>query len=265
MNRFLAESRTQYQVFLGITEILFNRGFSPVTTEPYQNNSFRTDHTEALVNWLNSFPADYIEWPLKLFSTGPLFRPGRSWSEAVDVEWIGPPGTQEEQVMVELIGDVASWLSPRVAGQNLLTAVFGHIGWLQDLGKRSGLSKGEIDALIDALRRGQLARVADYFGPDSEWVGLFRPHEEALIAQTLDVEPVPGPRSCRTVWDLSLTGSHDYYTGLTFALYHPGSGQPLINGGRFAINRGPRTVEGIGFTLFLDACRAVMNEVDHVV
>lgn len=266
MDTWLKENRQQYQIFLSITQLLLARGFSPLATEPYYDNAFRTDHTEAMMNLLRSFSLDSVSWPLKVFSTGPLFRPGRSWSDAVDVEWVGPTGLKEEREMIALIGEVAAWFLSEGMAREDLTMVFGHVGWLRELGRQ--LSLPDAEALIGELRNGRLTSVDQYLAGTTEARQLFRPQSPAeFFARLTPFVPEAASHfdapEWNTLWDLSLAGQRDYYTGIVFSLYHRRVGQPLVNGGQFELPGSGWLTGGLGFTMYLDACRAAVGELHH--
>ncbi len=271
MDTWLGENRRQYRIFVGLLQLLLDRGFSPLSTEPASETSFRTDHTEAMIALLKSFSPGSMTWPLRVFSTGPLFRPGRTWTDALDVEWLGPIGAPEEREVIELVSEMARWLSGEGVRTDDLTMVFGHTGWLKLLGDQLGMTADRIEVLVSELRRGRLTSVGELVAPLApEAVELFHPQgpEEffSCLARYLNVSiPPVGSDRWDTRWDLSLTGRRGYYTGLVFSLYHRQSGQPLVNGGTFSIAGGGEPSEGIGFTLDFDACRTALGEISRVV
>lgn len=271
MDTWLWENRQQYQIFVGLVQLLLNQGFSPLTTEPASAHVFRTDHTEAVSRLLNSFSQGRTSWPLRVFSTGPLFRPASIWTDAIDVEWIGPVGSREESAVLRLVADMVEWLGAHgIAGEDL-TMVYGHPGWLRQLGEHLGLDSGQREALEKTLHRGQLSALDTIWGSALRAVlQLFRPQlpEDFFtnLNQYLSVSPVVMPSPpWQTRWDLSLVGQRSYYSGLVFSLYHRRTGQPLVTGGQFALPGGGRFAEGIGFTLDFDACRRASIEVICVV
>jgi histidyl-tRNA synthetase len=256
VKQWLSANRRQYEVFIQVVEKLLASGFHPVSTEPYRDHMFRRDHTEAMVQVLGSFSPETIDWPLKVFSTGPLFRADQSWLEAVDVEWLGAGSAATDSAAVNFLAEL-------VGGFRLdhpdLVMVFGHLGWLTTLLSAKAPDDDDARALIAALRQGRWSVIRDRL-PELEH--LFRPlpyHE--FVAEIgrwvegIDVMAVDTPWTQR--WDLSLTGQWDYYSGIVFSLYHRDTGQALANGGRFRMEVRDRTIEGIGFTLYLDAFRAV--------
>ncbi|PSR20508.1 MAG: hypothetical protein C7B45_14700 [Sulfobacillus acidophilus] len=265
MDTWLWENRQQYQMFVGLTQLLLDRGFSPLSTEPYADNTFRTDHTEAMMNLVRSFSAKEVSWPLRIFSTGPLFRPGRSWTEAVDVEWVGPVGDAEQHDMIQLISDMAGWLTKAGIAPDDLTMVYGHVGWTAMLATHLGLSVAAIENFVRELRQGRLTIVPQVLGEVSSKAALlFCPQNQrdffSRLSEFVAVPPIDGESGYwNTKWDLSLTGKRSYYTGLVFSLCHRGSGQPLINGGQFEMSSRGEALGGLGFTLYLDACRAAVK------
>lgn len=266
MDTWLRENRQQYQMFVGLVQLLLNREFSPLTTEPASANTFRTDHTEAVIRLLNSFSADSISWPLRIFSTGPLFRPASIWTDAIDVEWIGSVGDAEEREALGLVADMVLWLRNHGIMSEDLTMVYGNLGWIRKLGVYLGIGPDRISDLEDALRRGQLSMVGHMLEAAPAAVNrLFHPQgpQEFFnnLGQYLNVSPTAMASSpWQTRWDLSLVGKR-YYSGLVFSLYHRRTGQPLVTGGHFALPDGGRFAEGIGFTLDLDACRRASSGV----
>lgn len=267
MDTWLNENRQQYQMFLSVTQLLLERGFSPLATEPYHDDAFRTDHTEAVMTLLRSFAPDSVSWPLKVFSTGPLFRPGRSWSDAIDVEWVGPTGLPEEHEMVTLIGEMAHRFLQQGMESKDLTMVFGHLGWLRGLARCLKLPDSDVENLVRELRQGRLTSVDQILGragtPEARQ--LFQPQSPAAFFSRLAAW-IPGSdyqletARWNTIWDLSLTGQRSYYTGIVFSLYHRAIGQPLVNGGKFQIAGDGMPAGGIGFTMYLDACRAALGD-----
>ncbi len=271
MDTWLRENRQQYQMFVGLVQLLLNREFSPLTTEPVSAQAFRTDHTEAVIRLLNSFSQDSISSPLRVFSTGPLFGPASIWTDAIDVEWIGPVGAREEREVLNLIAEMVEWLGTYGMASEDLTMVYGHPGWLRQLGATVGLELSQIQDLEDVLHRGRLSALEAILGSAPRAVyHLFRPQgPEAFfnyLNQYLSVSPaVIPPPPWQTRWDLSLVGKRSYYSGLVFNLYHRRTGQPLVTGGQFALPDGGRYAAGIGFTLDMDACRRASTEVMFVV
>jgi histidyl-tRNA synthetase len=271
MDTWLWENRQQYQIFVGLVQLLLNREFSPLTTEPASNAAFRTDHTEAMIALLKSFSPEQITWPLKIFSMGPLFRPGRVWTDAVDVEWLGPVGAHEERVTLDLIGDMMEWLGPYGISGGDLTMVYGHVGWLRQLADQWELSPGQWKSLQEALRQGRLTALGDILAQAPRAVvRLFRPQSTeaffGFLSAYLDVSALNSPSAAwHTRWDLSLVGRRSYYSGLVFSLYHRHAGQPLVTGGQFALPEGGPLSQGIGFTLDLDACRSAVARGERVV
>lgn len=271
MDTWLWENRQQYQIFVGLVQLLLNREFSPLTTEPASAHAFRTDHTEAVIRLLKSFSQDSISLPLRVFSTGPLFRPASVWTDAIDVEWIGPVGAAEEREALNLIADMVQWLGNHGIVSEDLTMVYGNPRWLRQLGHLLGLDPSRLQTLEDALHRGQLSMLDNILeaAPPAVYQ-LFRPQAPETffgnLNQYLRVAPIATPSSpWQTRWDLSLVGQRNYYSGLVFSLYHRRAGQPLITGGQFALPDGGPFAEGIGFTLDLDVCRRASAEVMDLV
>jgi histidyl-tRNA synthetase len=265
MDTWLWENRQQYQMFVGLTQLLLDRDFSPLPTEPYVDNTFRTDHTEAMMNLVRSFPGEEMSWPLRIFSTGPLFRPGRTWTDAVDVEWVGTVGEAEQRDMIQLVSDMAGWLTEAGIVADDLTMVYGHLGWTGRLATSLGLSSAAIHTFVNELRQGRLTVVPQALGElSTEAAALFCPRNAhdffQRLSQFIEVLPIDGESvHWTTKWDLSLTGKRTYYTGLVFSLCHRRSGQPLINGGQFEMASRGESLGGLGFTLYLDACRVALR------
>lgn len=271
MDTWLWENRQQYKIFVGLVQLLLDSGFSPLTTEPASDRSFRTDHTEAVIQLLTSFSPGSVTWPLRVFSTGPLFRSGSMWTDAIDVEWLGPVGSGEETAVLGLAAGMVELLGEQgIVGEDL-TMVYGHAGWLKQVGTRLGLDPVQFQSLENALRRGRLTELDDILGgAPATALRLFRPQTATQFFADLNLylNATPSgmpPSPWQTRWDLSLVGRHSYYSGLVFCLYHPRSGQPLVTGGQFALPEGGPLSQGIGFTVDLDACRVALREVAPIV
>ncbi|MCY0877932.1 MAG: ATP phosphoribosyltransferase regulatory subunit [Firmicutes bacterium] len=256
VEQWLRANRRQYEVFVQVVEHLLASGFHPVSTDLYRDHAFRRDHTEAMVQVLGSFEPASVPWPLKVFSTGPLFRAGQAWLEAVDVEWLGEPAETKDADVVQFLVDLVSGF--RLEARDLVI-VFGHLGWLQRVLDAKGIGESERRQAIEALRQGCWSWISSHW-PDL--VSLFRPLPPSQFVEEINrwIEPIglPAVQTPWTErWDLSLTGQWDYYHGIVFSLYHRATGQALANGGRFEMRVRDRAIDGIGFTLYLDAFRAV--------
>ncbi len=271
MLTFLEEQRRQYQIFLNVTERLLEAGYGPLATEPYRQEAFRTDHTPAILEVVASFSPDTVEWPLKVFSTGPLFLPGRSrWTEAIDAEWVGPIGASEQRQVLDVVNASIDAFSSEGLPDADLTMVFGEVQWLRKLAESWGLSDDEIQDFVAQLKAGRLAAVDGYRERAGEagWA-LLRPQPTTEFFSQLrrfvpEAKPPVLDQNWRSLWDLSLTGQRAYHTGLVFALHHDRTRQALISGGRFDLNVGGRTFSGMGFTVNLDAVREALREAEHV-
>lgn len=270
MDTWLAENRRLYRLFLGLTNLLLEQGFSPLSTPPASDRAFRTDHTEAIMALLPHFDQETVRWPLRVFSAGPLFSSQGIWSDAVDVEWVGSITARDQEEVLGVVAAMVRWLAQQRMKPADLLMVLGHVGWFRTLGEQLGLSPPVAERLIDDVRRGRLTVVQDHIAVRSQdAAGLFIPQAAdqffATLGKFFDVRIPPLPAVCwQTRWDLALTGRRNYYTGLVFSLYHRYSPEPLVQGGQFAIPGAKGLLEGMGFTVNLDACRMAVGGVPYV-
>lgn len=271
MDAWLKDRRRQYEIFLGLSQLLLNRGFNPLPVELYAAESVPTDYTPPIMNFLRSFGEDLNSPILKVFSTGPISRPGQPWTEAIDVEWIGSSTTDAQEAVLMVIKEIALWLIAQGLQHSQLTMVFGDVGLVRECARLSGLSEDVAATLITNIRRGYLSEVNALLSAVADpLIELFRPQPTAKFRSLIsnwvalpEAHPdVMGP--WQTLWDLSLIGPRQYHVGLNFSLYHPRSGRPLLNGGAFEITGKKEPMRGIGFTLYLDAVEAAIQEVEDV-
>lgn len=269
MRKWLDENRRQYEIFLRVVNWLMQEEFDPVPTEPLRNQAYRIDHTRAMVDLLGSFPALQMSIPLKLFATGPLFHPRRSiWTEAVDVEIIGRgQGIDVAQLLI-VLGKVAGELAPTLAPGEL-TMVFGNVDWLSQALRAMGCTPRDFEDIVQYLQEGNLeaAETKILKAPKGN-PGLIRPQTADSFFSMLKsylpkIEPSTVVEPWDTLWDLSLVGNWNYYSGLVFTLYHTRTGQVLANGGRFDIATQNQEFAGAGFTLYLDAWQAALDEAQN--
>lgn len=262
MQEWLRQNTRQYRLMTALITMLLDQGFSPVPTEPTQNTRFRQDHTQAILELLASFRTGSWPSPLKVFSTGPLYQPETlHWSETIDVEVLGPEEPSSDFVALDLVGRLMSELS---GPADDLMLVFGHVDVLarclaaEDVDSQSG------DAVRKLLMAGHLMEAETILArsaPATRELCAPLPFDRFASGLPAPVRPMADTlrpvndrldRLLTTRWDLSLTGNWPYYTGLVFALYLPGVGQPLLHGGRFVMQTGETDWQGIGFTLHLD-------------
>ena len=218
-----------------------------------------------MVDLLGSFTMESAATPLKLFSTGPLFRPGRSiWTEAVDVELLGDDSVVSDEQMIQVVQNLVHRFDTEIFGDHL-TIVYGQVNWLDQYLQSLGIAAQDRAQIRQWLQHGNLTDAENWLlrKPQGD-SRLFRPEPPdaffsliKLYLPTLREGSFDG--SWRSFWDLSLTGNWPYYSGLVFTLYHNRSGQPLANGGRFEIKSPTRAFTGVGFTLYLEAWQEVLS------
>lgn len=263
MQAWLEHNRQQYQFLMALWNFLIARGFNPVPTPPAHDREFRQDHTQAILELLSSFRPESIEWPLSVFSTGPLYQPraGR-WLETIDVEILGASPRDDDRQALELIGELVPTLAPEGVSPACLM-VFGHVGWLDQVLGQLGLSPEQRQDLRRLFMDGNLVEAEQQvaqWAPEAKPLFVPQSTEDffprlAKVAPWVNGDPDPSPLLPDTwavEWDLSLTGTWPYYTGLVFSLFLPGIGQPLLNGGRFSWRQAGRLWQGVGFTLYLE-------------
>ena len=143
--------------------------------------------------------------------------------------------------------------------------VYGQVGWLKHYLLAAGSAPEECDDIYRWLQKGNLqqaeAKILENPGGD---ITLLRPQTTDHFFPTLQSyislndEKRP-PENWITLWDLSLVGHWNYYSGLVFTLYHNRSGQVLANGGRFDIKTPTQPFAGVGFTLYLDVWQEAVS------
>lgn len=261
MKDWLEHNRQQYRLMMTVLGNLMASGFSPVPTPPARDSHYRQDHTRSILELLSSFPEEVVPNPLKVFSTGPLYQPKTAnWAETIDVEILGAPVPDQDQQAFSLIRRIMDDMGT----ESQLTMVLGHVGWLGDLVRAETGDPSLPQEIRTLLMQGNLAGAEDRLGsmapvtqklltPNSPESFRHLASAVAAIQPAIltSLQSALGSRF-QVQWDLSLTGSVPYYTGLVFELYLPGSGWPLLHGGRFAMDLIDRHWEGIGFTLHLD-------------
>ncbi|MHB1953906.1 MAG: ATP phosphoribosyltransferase regulatory subunit [Sulfobacillus sp.] len=256
MNQWLRQNLEQYQLLVRLLTGLLDRGFYPIPTAPTGQQTFRVDHTLAIIDSLNRFPDMGQGGPLKIFSTGPVYQPTSSqWTETLDVEILG--GSDSESLGI--VDDLLGWLCD---GENRPHMVIGDLQILTQTLTLSGITKEDIDTFVGYLRTGNrvdaeslLARRAPSYQRlfhIQSWDGLemkgpFAPpvDRQRWMASLSNLSDVS--------WDLASVGTWPYYNGLVFSLYGKNIGQPLIRGGQFQLALGERVWRGIGFTVFVGA------------
>ncbi|MCL6562032.1 MAG: ATP phosphoribosyltransferase regulatory subunit [Firmicutes bacterium] len=270
MQEWLAEETRRYQETLQLIGQLVRAGFSPIPTdpsepeEPGEQGRMRRDHTVAIVERLSSWSPQRLSLPLRVFSSGPVYEHGR-WADSLDVEYVEDGATQGEAEVFQLI----QRLVESRASQAELVLALGHIGLLEALCQASGLDSEGVESVRRSLSQGKIAEAKRFLlNLGAEWAEWLCPlsaerWQRHLAPWLEQVAPPAAQESQRlyalaaatglsTRWDLSLTGSWPYYTGLVFSLYEVGLGQALIKGGRFRVVQGSREFRGVGFTLWLD-------------
>jgi len=272
LNAWLRHNRQQYHVFVRLIDFLLGQGFDPVPTPPTRDAEYRQDHTRAMLDILSSFRDWDSRRPLKVFSTGPLYQPRTSqWTEAIDVEILDGNEPDGDAQALELIGTIMPTLADEIP-QDELFLVVGHVGWLRTVLSRLGMPVDAQQEVHTAFQQGDLvsadhwlsrydARVRSLLVPKA--AQEFFPDLEEWIPGITGAQPhwaVPDHWTIR--WDLSLTGSWPYYTGLVFSLGHPEIGHPLLNGGRFSLTQGRHSWHGVGFTLYPDPMHRYLGMLD---
>jgi ATP phosphoribosyltransferase regulatory subunit HisZ len=270
VREWLAEETRRYQETLHLIGQLVTAGFSPIPTdpsdpeEPGSQGRMRRDHTVAIVERLSSWSPQRLDLPLRVFSSGPVYEHGR-WADSLDVEYVEDGATRGEAEVFQLIQRLVESRANRAE----LVLVLGHIGLLEALCQASGLDREEAESIRRALSRGKIAEARrhlinvgagweEWLCPVSadRWQQHVAPWLEKLAPEAVQeaqrLYAQAAATGLATRWDLSLTGSWPYYTGLVFSLYEVGWGQALIKGGRFRVVQGSRQFLGVGFTLWLD-------------
>lgn len=260
MDEWLKSNSRRYHVMMTLLNYLLKENFYPVPTDPADNAAFREDHTQAILELLESFSMQESLTPLKVMSTGPLYQPEtRRWADTIDVEVLGPDQPSLDQMVLSLIHNTLDTVTTAAS----LQMVLGHVGILDHTLQSEGITAEQRQIVrrlltegnfVDAetLLKGQAPTTLSRIIPRdfaSFWTGL-NPDVQAHYDYLPALQDAISPLS--VLWDLSLTGHWSYYTGLVFAVYAPGVGHPLLNGGRFTMNTGKRQWSGIGFTMYLD-------------
>lgn len=270
MQEWLAEETRRYQETLQLIGQLVTAGFSPIPTdpsdpeEPGEQGRMRRDHTVAIVERLSSWSPQRLSLPLRVFSSGPVYEHGR-WADSLDVEYVEDGAAKGETEIFQLIQRLVG----SRGGRAELVLVLGHIGLLDALCQASGLDPEAAESVRRVLSQGKIAEARRrLFQVGAEWAEWLYPlsterWQQHLVPWLEQLAPQAAQEAQRlhaqatatglaTRWDLSLTGSWPYYTGLVFSLYEVGLGQALIKGGRFRVVQGSRDFRGVGFTLWLD-------------
>ena len=274
MDEWLNQNRREYELMMMVINQFLTQGFYPVPTPPTQAGHYREDHTQSILDILSSFPESHIQFPLKVFSLGPVYDPGYGrWAETIDVEILGSGGPQHELLALEVIMQlIATW--PNLSSRTLM--VMGHLGLLHQILTTKSVPANVITQIRQALRSGNLVTARALMPPaltshtqelllSMPYVTFLNNLRQSLPEADFDhlsrLEHVVG-QHVETRWDLSLTGNWSYYTDLVFSLYLKDVGQPVLNGGRFVQDLHGRSWQGVGFTLYLDPLyQAVRQEV----
>ncbi len=263
MDEWLNQNHREYELMMMVINQFLEQGFYPVPTAPAQAGHYREDHTQSILELLSSFPESHIQFPLQVFSLGPVYDPGYGrWAETIDVEILGSGGSRHDLLALELIMRlVATW--PNLASHTLM--VMGHVGLLNQVLVTESVPEITINQILAYLRAGNLVAAESlmtHLSQASRQLLLSEPFGDFLenLRKSLpqaDFEHLSQleqivHQHVETRWDLSLTGNWSYYTDLVFSLYLKDVGQPVLNGGRFALDIHGRSWQGIGFTLYLD-------------
>ena len=256
LQQWLNKNLQQYQLLVDLLTGLLDRGFYPVPTDPTGHQNFRMDHTLAIIDTLNRFPYREPNGPLKVFSTGPVYKPTSSqWTETVDVEILG--GTPAESLA--LVDDLLLWLCRGATRPHL---VVGNLASLHRALDAAGLTDLEITTVMSHLRNGNRVDAEALLAnrvPASHRIFHTVAWSHFKSADAFDLPPEyynwleKLTHLSDVSWDLASVGTWPYYDGLVFSLYGPNIGQPLIRGGQFRLALGGRSWQGIGFTVFVGA------------
>lgn len=267
MQTWLEEAGDQFRQTNELVGQLDSKGFKPIFTAPTHDAEVRRDHTLAIIERLAAWSPQAIQFPLKIFSTGPVFEHG-GWAESLDVEVLEDGPGDADRIVFDLLSHLIAerFVAP---AQKDLVFVAGHLGLLRRLLILQHWTLEDVLALERNMSQGKYSRVEQSIRESSpELLPLFRPsspaaavrHIESLqdvVSRDWDVShwmrslPKAIDHVPRVLWDLSLTGSFTYYAGPVFALYRRGQGAALIKGGRFSVHHQGRDWQGAGFTIAL--------------
>jgi len=266
MKTWMAQARDQFRQTSALIGQLDHKGFTPVSTAPTHDTEVRRDHTLAIIERLASWSPKAFEYPLKVFSTGPVFAHG-TWAESLDVEVLEDPMVDPEAIIFDLLTHLISERFIPPSNRDLVF-VAGHLGLLRTLLTQSQWLPEDISALERNFAEGRFSQAERFVAKrNPNLLPLFRPTPPRAVLSLLD--SLPGASTGSDVkaltavlpsvvdhvpsvlWDLSLTGAFAYYSGLVFALYARGQGEALIKGGRFSVHYQERHWQGAGFTIVL--------------
>lgn len=263
LERETAASRQTLSLIQGLTD----QGFRPVPTAPTREAEVRRDHTLAIIEVLASWAPSAFRYPLKVFSSGPVYERGH-WAESLDVEVLEDGAARIHSAEAVIFDLLRHLVETRPAGADALVLVVGHREIMRRLLAAAGADEDTSRAVWTAFGQGDwTAGVSALARLDPDLVPLVRPtgpHEAASTLHMLSdrypdagLKPFIGELSLTldhlpaVRWDLSLTGSWPYYSGLLFALYERGQGEALVKGGRFTVHYQERAWHGSGFTIML--------------
>lgn len=252
---------------LALIRELTDQGFRPVPTDPTREAEVRRDHTLAIIEVLASWAPSAFRYPLKVFSSGPVYERGH-WAESLDVEVLEDGAARIHSAEAVIFDLLRHLVETRPAGSGSLVLVVGHREIMRRLVSAAGADEEASHAIWDAFGRGDwVAGVARLSRLDPDLLPLVRPSGPDDVAEALrrlsDRYPAAKiapfiaelPRALDHLpavrWDFGLTGSWPYYTGLLFALYERGQGEALVKGGRFTVHYQERSWHGSGFTIML--------------
>ncbi|WP_229784490.1 ATP phosphoribosyltransferase regulatory subunit [Deinococcus radiotolerans] len=188
-------------------------------------------------------------------------------------------GVETAQADAELLHLAAAALGAVGLGELGATLELGYPGFVDAVLEDAGLHGAARAALHDAIDRKSGADVdllCAQFGLSGEarrtlhaLTDLYGGPEVLDAAQALargtraqeavaHLRRVAGLYGSPLLFDLGVSRRYDYYTGLTFRAYAPGLNQPVLGGGRYALEGG---LPGAGFALGLERLmRAVAGD-----
>lgn len=266
MQTWLDKAGDQFRYTNELVGQLDAQGFRPVFTAPTHDAEVRRDHTRAIIERLAAWSPEAIQFPLKIFSTGPVFEHG-GWAETLDIEVLEDGLGEADRIVFDLLSHLITerFVAP---SQKDLVFVAGHLGLLRRLLILQQWMLEDVLALERDMSQGDYSRVEQRVRKSSpELLPLFRPSSPDFAVRYIEsLKDVSHDRDVnrwmrslpkaidhvpRVLWDLSLTGSFTYYAGPVFSLYRRGQGAALIKGGRFAVRHQDRDWNGAGFTIVL--------------
>lgn len=276
MEAWLAAQKAEYVETLQLVNALIAAGFVPVPTTPTSHDKARGDHTLAIIEVLSAWSESAVSLPLHLFSSGPVYEHGR-WAESLDVEILEDGNGPCEPEMFATIDRLLATRSGGAVGP--LTLVLGATRLLERVLTGAGCSDEEIGQIRRSFQTGHILNAERLIAArDPEVIPLLRPLPPQRLLELLDAHrarwnlqdprehtallPDADSTGYRVRWDLSLTGSWPYYSGMVCTLFAPDQGRALLKGGRFVVDDGLRRWHGVGFTIALDPWYASLPHAD---